>query len=417
MRDELISTSVVLRPSSCVLLPAMSNNFSFARRTEWNLTVNKLMTVLADLQQRDIAVLDLTESNPTQCGFNYLDDRIVAPLSKAENLVYAPQPAGLPAARGAVREYYRQKNVEIEPGRIFLSSSTSEAYSYLFRLLLNPGEKVLVPIPSYPLFQYLVELNDAVLGQYPLFWEDGVWRLDATTLAESVTPDTRAIILVNPNNPTGSFLKESELLAVNQLAQKHQLALICDEVFLDFDWPGRTEPITLAANEEVLTFVLGGISKTLGLPQMKLAWIAINGPPAHVSAAAERLEIIADTYLSVNTPSQNSLGEWMGLRKDIHKEIGRRLSANWGWLEDRLRKVAALKLLAAEGGWYAILKFPDSRTEEEWVMELLERDRVFVHPGFFFDFYEEPFIIVSLLTPEAVFMEGIERILARLQRP
>ncbi len=393
----------------------MPEQFPFARRANWTLAANPLMAAFEELRNKKVSVLDLTESNPTRCGFASLQENIIAALSKNSNLVYVPSASGMLPARRAIAQYYRRKNISCDPSRIFLTSSTSEAYSFLLRLLLNPGERLLVPIPSYPLFQYLAELNDVELDHYPLRYENGLWSIDLDALAESVTSETRAIILVNPNNPTGSFLSDEELVVINAIARKHQLALIGDEVFLDFVLEERVRPLSLAENESVLTFTLGGISKSLGLPQMKLAWIATNGPADVVQAAIKRLEIILDTYLSVNTPVQNALPQWLEQRESIHQEIQERLRTNLQQISDQVAQTPGVQALTVHGGWYLILRLPDHRDEEEWVMDFLQKDHVFVHPGYFFDFIDEPYIVISLLPEPLIIQKGLVSILKRIQ--
>ncbi len=382
----------------------------FAKRTHWELSTNKITTILESLREKGVPIFDLTESNPTRCQFDYLRPDLLEGLSAVQNLRYLPSPKGNLPARETICAYYRTKNIHLDPEQIFLTASTSEAYSFLFRLLADPQESVLFPCPSYPLFSFLVDLNDLKYEFYPLTYESHGWRIDLEGLWESLTPETRAVALVNPNNPTGSFVQESELTQINGICRNRALALISDEVFLDYVFDGEAAPLSLAGNKDVLTFVLSGISKGWGLPQMKLGWIVVNGPRETVKAAAERLEIICDTYLSVNTPVQSALPKWLESRAEIQQEIGERIQRNRNFLFSQ----SACTCLRSAGGWYAVLKFAKNYTEEALVEELLRKDRVFVHPGYFFDFAEEPYLVLSLLPSEEIFQEGIKRLVRRL---
>ncbi|MCA9408065.1 MAG: pyridoxal phosphate-dependent aminotransferase, partial [Candidatus Omnitrophica bacterium] len=322
---------------------------------------------------------------------------------------------GLEKARNAICEYYREQGLKVNPENIFLTAGTSEAYSHLFRLLLNLKEEVLLPQPSYPLFQYIVDLNDARFYPYTLQYNNG-WALDLEALSESNFSAAKAIVLVNPNNPTGSYIKTHELDIINQICHQHNMAVICDEVFYDFDLGIEPDRVSLVNNSEVLTFVLSGISKILGLPQMKLSWIVVNGPDLLVKEAMKRLEVISDTYLSVNTPVQNALAYWLKEKEMLQKDIKERIQQNYDFLQKQIHSVKATQLLKAEGGWYAILRIPAIRSEDEWVIKLLTHYHVFVHPGYFFDFDEGVHFILSLLTDSKVFQEGVMRILSRVEQ-
>jgi len=391
----------------------MTKSFSFARRTNWALASNKLSLDLERLHEEKIPVLDLTESNPTRCGFSYPNKNIIKPLARKEGLSYAPLPGGSFKARETISRYYADKGLTVDPGRIFLTSSTSEAYSHLFRLLANSGERALFPRPSYPLFSFLGDLNDVLMDTYPLVY-DQQWRIDLDGARNALCGDTKALVLVNPNNPTGSFVRQEELEELNSLCREHNTALICDEVFSDFTFDKKKDHVSLVNNDRALTFVLGGISKTLGLPQMKLSWIIVNGPPDLVKAAQARLEVITDTYLSVNTPAQNALSSWLSSREAIQEEISGRIRQNFCFLQDQARRMSECELLAAEGGWYAVLKIPDVRSEEDWALAFLNKDHTLVHPGYFFDFDGEAFIVVSLLPSRKIFQDGIKRIIERV---
>ncbi|MCK5179604.1 MAG: pyridoxal phosphate-dependent aminotransferase [Candidatus Omnitrophica bacterium] len=393
----------------------MTEPFLFSRRTNWLLESNKLTVDLECLRNKKTPILDLTESNPTCCGFSYPQDDILKSLTEENNLSYRPAPQGDLKAREAVSQYYSEKGSTVSPEGIFLTASTSEAYSYLFRLLANPSDHVLFPRPSYPLFSFLGNLNDVRMETYPLVY-DGKWNIDLKNTRHLFCDDTRVFVLVDPNNPTGSFVRRGELEELTALCRQHNTALICDEVFADFAFDGTQDRVSLLENDQVLSFVLGGVSKTLGLPQMKLSWIIINGPQDLVKKASLRLEVIADTYLSVNTPTQNALPLWLSHRKKIQEGINARIRQNYSFLKEEAKTTWDCELLATEGGWYAVLKIPDTYSEEEWALAFLNRDHVFVHPGYFFDFDNEAFIVVSLLPSEHVFQGGIKRILGRISK-
>lgn len=386
-------------------------NFPFARRTNWRQETNAVNKALEDLAAGNIPVLDLTASNPTACGFNY-PERMLEGLNSKQNLNYNPDACGMLQARKNVSQYYHSQNLHLPPENIILTASTSEAYSFLMRLLVNPGEKVLIPRPSYPLFQFLLEINDVEFDYYPLVY-DGQWHLDCLALERCVDAKTKAIILVNPNNPTGSYINHAELNFLNELCRKHQMAIISDEVFLDYVInPG--DFISLAGNKTALTFALGGLSKTLGLPQMKCAWILASGSENILQESLSRLEIIADTYLSVNTPVQNALGSWLKFAPDFQQQIIARVSANYQWLSVHLSDHT--ELLSLQGGWYATLRIPAVKSEEECVLEFLREDHVSVYPGYFFDFEREAYIVLSLLPEASIFQEATGRIMKRLAR-
>lgn len=386
----------------------------FARRTAWPTALNEVADQLQARRQRGEDVMDLTESNPTRCGLSGPGD-LGAALLSAARAGYDPSPRGLFAAREAVSGYYREQGITVDPQRIFLTASTSEAYSFLFRLLADPGDEVLFPAPSYPLFQFLVDLNDLESGHYPLIY-DAVsgWRVDGALLSGKLSGGARALVLVNPNNPTGSSVSSGELSLIHAACRRAGVPVICDEVFLDYTFngaPGRS----LAARDEVLTFVMGGLSKTLALPQMKLSWIVVNGPREEVTAAMARLEVIADTYLSVNTPVQQALPSWLARRAEIQAPVLERVRANRAFLEQAFRAPETGLCLKAEAGWYAVIRLPDSVDEEALAVTLLREDGVYVHPGYFFDFSDGPHLVLSLLPPPEVMARGTERILRRLR--
>lgn len=386
----------------------------FSQRTQWKLTPNELSFRLEALEKQGQPVLNLIESNPTRCGLRYPKRKILRVLSNARNISYEPSGAGLTAAREAIVRYYQSRGFTVDPNRIFLTASTSESYSVLFRLLLNSGEHILVPRPSYPLFEFLAQLNDVTIGFYRLGYDKG-WHIDLENFKKSVEAQTRAAVIVNPNNPTGSFLKQKERLEINHLCRQQDMAIICDEVFSDFYFAGDENRIgSMVENNAVLTFTLGGISKSLGLPQMKLGWMVVSGPDDLVTTTIERLEIILDTYLSVNTPAQNALSSWLQLRPVIQRRISRHLRKNRDLITRRLTPGNVCQCLNIEGGWYAVLRLPKNHSEEQWILEFLEADRVLVHPGYFFDFEQEAYIVLSLLVHPRIFKEGFKRILKRV---
>jgi len=381
----------------------------FSDRLNWSQRPNRIATLLAHRRQSGIRVLDLTESNPTRAGLSYPDAEILASLSDERALHYEPSPAGLLAAREAVAGYYRDRGFSIQVERTLLTASTSEAYAYLFKLLANPGDQILAPRPSYPLFEFLAGLESVAIRQYPLRY-DGVWHVDFDALEQAVTPRTRAIVVVNPNNPTGSFLKRGELMRLEALAVRHGLAILSDEVFRDYALIEDAERVSsLAGDRRALTFSMSGLSKIAGLPQMKAGWIVASGPGS--DAAMEALELIADTYLSVSTPVQVALPRLLALSGGIMEQIGQRTASNLVHLRDAVRDSVAT-LLRVEGGWYAVLQIPRTRTEEEWTLKLLAECNVLVQPGFFYDFESEAFLVLSLLTESATFAEGVTRFLS-----
>lgn len=386
----------------------------FARRTDWDLRPNKISGILEDFKKRGQAFLDLTESNPTKCGFVDPGQRILATFANQQNMFYAPASQGLLEAREALAAYYCGQGIKLSPRQIFLTASSSEAYSFIFRLLADPQDVVLFPQPSYPLFDFLADLNDVKTGGYPLFY-DGQWAIDLCGLENNITSRTKAVVVVNPNNPTGNYVNQKQLKSLGQICQKASLALISDEVFFDYAFDRKQSFISLASHQENLTFTLGGLSKMLGLPQMKLSWIVLTGPQAIVEDAIARLEMIADTYLSVNTPSQNALAGWLSLRLAIQEQIRSRTDVNRAFLLKSFASETLGGVLQTQGGWYMIIKLPNGFDEESLVEDLLLKDQVYVHPGYFFNFSDEPYLILSLLPPEEIFSQGVNRILSRLK--
>jgi hypothetical protein len=380
----------------------------FSSRLNWDLRPNPLSTLLDEKRRERAPVLDLTESNPTRAGFEYPREEILAALSDAAGLRYDPSPRGSLAAREAVARYYAGRGAEIAPSRMLLTASTSEAYGYLFKLLANPGDEVLVPRPSYPLFDFLAALESVKLRQYPLRY-DGAWHIDFGALENAVSDRTRAIVVVNPNNPTGSFLKREERDRLEALASARGLAVLSDEVFSDFPFGADDARVTtLTDARRALTFSMSGISKIAGLPQLKLGWIVASGP-GH-EGALERLELIADTYLSVGTPVQAALPRLLDLAQGVRSQIARRTGAHLELLRGAAASASPCRVLDVEGGWYAILQVPRTCGEEQWALGLLRDQDVLVQPGFFFDFESEAYLVLSLLTSPEVFETGVRRI-------
>jgi alanine-synthesizing transaminase len=376
----------------------------FSSRFKWDLEPNPLAVLLESKRAAGATIFDLTESNPTAAGFEY-PGAITESLNDIQALRYEPSPRGLVTAREAVSDYYAARGREIPPSRILLTASTSEAYAYLFKLLTDPGDELLTPRPSYPLFEFLAAMESVEVRQYSLRY-DGAWHIDFEALEHSITSRTRAIVVVNPNNPTGSFLKPEEAGRLDALAAARGIAILSDEVFSDYAF---TPVIAAKENRQALTFSMSGLSKLCGLPQMKLGWIMACGP-GH-QAALDRLELIADTYLSVATPVQVALPKLLASTAAVRMQIQERTRGNLARLCTAVRGSAA-QVLKVEGGWSAVLQVPRIRTEEEWALGLLAEHDVLVQPGFFFDFETEAFLVVSLLTPSDVFAEGVRRIVA-----
>ena len=380
----------------------------FSHRTEWNLASNRFTEAQNEARQSGAKLLDLTISNPTHAGFTCDQATILGALNRPESLQYDPQPKGLLVAREAVAEYYRERGESVDPESLILTTSTSEGYSYLFRLLCNPGDEVLVPKPSYPLFDFLADLDDVKLTPYLLLYDHG-WHVDLPCLRNAVTERSRAIVVVDPNNPTGSYASAAEREALNKFCAEHNLALIVDEVFLDYSHDGQRRP-SFAGNREALTFVLSGLSKISGLPQMKLAWIAASGQDAEPALA--RLEVIADTYLSVNAPIQHAANPLLEQRKTLQTMLLQRVWENLNELDTQLAAQKACSRLDVQGGWCVIIRVPVVQSDEDLAIDLLRDARVLVHPGHFYDFPREGYLVVSLITPVDNFREGVQRLLA-----
>jgi len=450
----------------------------FSERTNWKLAQNRFTEALEEVRADGAKILDLTVSNPTRVGLEYDSRAILAALSSPQALDYDPQAKGLLAAREAVAEYYRSEHGVhgLDAERIVLTTSTSEGYSFVFRLLCNAGDELLVPKPSYPLFEFLADLEDVKLVPYPLIYDHG-WQMDFPSLEKAVTARTQGVVVVHPNNPTGSYVHAGEFGPLNAFCREHGLTLIVDEVFLDYRLdvgtaapgcpversstatpsgkkigfvstsppqlsgpqglkPGSSialsgtaeavpfpRPIretrlrrqwSFAGNGEVLTFTLSGLSKISALPQMKVAWVVTSGPEDEVAAAMARLEVIADTYLSMNAPMQWAVAALLEQRKNIQRQLLERVNRNLSELDRQLARQKACQRLNVEGGWYAVLRVPVTRSDEELAIELVREKLVVVHPGHFYDFPSDGYLVLSLITAEGEFAEGISRVLKHL---
>ncbi len=383
----------------------------FSDRTNWKLTRNRLTEALDEVSSSGVRILDLTISNPTRAGLRYNDMLILQSLASPQAMDYDPQPKGLLSAREAVAAYYRQEHnvAGFDPEQLVLTTSTSEGYSFVFRLLCNPGDELLVPKPSYPLFQFLADLQDVKLVPYPLIYDHG-WQMDFPSLQKAVTERTRGIVVVHPNNPTGSFVHPHEQESLNRFCREHALALIADEVFLDYAHDQAGHP-SFASNREVLSFTLSGLSKISALPQMKVAWIATCGPATQVEAALARLEVIADTYLSMNAPIQWATSALLDQRKSVRRQLLDRIFSNLAELDRQFARQTTCQRLHVEGGWYAVLRVPVTQTDDELAVTLLRGKSVLVHPGHFYDFPSDGYLVLSLITTQDDFKEGIERLL------
>ncbi len=385
----------------------------FSNRTNWKLTQNRLTEALEQVRSSGAHVLDLTISNPTRAGLHYDAPQILKSLSSPRAMDYDPQPKGLPSARAAVADYYRTEHgINLDSDRLLLTTSTSEGYSFVLRLLCNPADELLVPKPSYPLFEFLADLQDVKLVPYPLIYDHG-WQMDFPSLRSAVTKRTRGVVVVHPNNPTGSYVHQEEQKSLNHFCREHELALIADEVFLDYAHD-REKRQSFAANQEVLTFTLSGVSKISALPQMKVAWIVTSGPAADVEGAQARLEVIADTYLSMNAPIQWATPTLLDQRKTIQPQLLDRVRGNLAELDRQLAAQKSCERLNVEGGWYAVLRVPVTRTDEELAIDLLRRESVLLHPGHFYDFPSDGYLVLSLITQKAEFAEASRRVLKTL---
>jgi alanine-synthesizing transaminase len=380
----------------------------FAQRTGWNLSRNRYTQALEAHRRAGREVLDLTASNPTMIGLRYREKELLQALQNPEALTYDPQPKGLRSAREAIAAYYAELDSDILPDDLILTTSTSEAYSFVFRLLCDPGDAVLVPAPSYPLFDFLADLQDVKLVPYELVYDHG-WQIDFHSIHTALAAGRcRAVLVVHPNNPTSSYVKPLEAEELNRICTAHDLALVADEVFLDYSLQ-TGPPLTFSSNREALTFTLSGLSKISGLPQMKVAWIAVSGPEALKAEASRRLEVIADTYLSMNAPVQWAIPVMLDERHGIHRQLMCRIRENLAELDSQLAAQKVCRRLQVEGGWYAVLRVPVTGSDEDLAIRLLRETGVLVQPGHFYDFPAEGYLVLSLITQSQTFQKGIQR--------
>lgn len=387
----------------------------FSSRLPRRLEANRLTRAIRRACIEGRPFIDLTTSNPTSVGLPYPEHMLAALAGPAAN-IYEPDPRGLESARAAVAADYGRRGISVASSRIVLTASTSEAYSFLFKLLCAPtGDAVLVPAPSYPLFEHLAGLDGVEPRPYRLEYHGG-WTLDESAVDEAWTENVRAVLAVSPNNPTGSVLARPELEWLTERCAERDAALIVDEVFADYRF---ADTVAGSAREGATTtrslmFRLGGLSKSAGLPQVKLGWIAADGPQALVDAALERLEVICDTYLSVSTPVQVAAPELFALGAEVRHLIRARVRGNYEALTTLAACDPAVEVLRADGGWSAVVRVPSTRSEEDLAVDLLEHAGVVVHPGFFFDFAHEAFLVLSLLPEPDTFAAGVRRILERV---
>jgi alanine-synthesizing transaminase len=383
----------------------------FSDRIPRELAGNRLTTAVARMRAQSRPFVDLTLSNPTRAGFEYPSD-LLSPLSDPRALVYAPSPLGALEVRDAIARDYARRGLDVSAERIVLTASTSDAYTLIFKLLANAADEVLVPRPSYPLFEHLARLDLVSTRPYDLDLHGG-WSIDLASVERAITPRTRAVLIVSPNNPTGSFVSASELDRLAALCAPRGIAVVADEVFADYELePGAaTAAGHVTTRRDVLSFALGGLSKSVGLPQVKLGWMAITGPDTLVTGAIDRLEHIADTYLTVSTPSQVAAAALLERGAAIRTQIAERVAKNYRALRAQESRVPSCRVLRSDGGWYAVMQVPSLEPEEDLVVGLLTRDGVLTHPGYFFDFPRESFLVVSLLPPVASFADGVERVL------
>jgi aspartate/methionine/tyrosine aminotransferase len=383
----------------------------FSTRVPADLAPNQLTAAERAVRARGVRLIDLTETNPTRVGLPYPEDALMA-LADPSGLSYDPIPFGLTSAREAVADRIDAVGRPIDPARVILTASTSEAYSFLFKLLCDPGDEVLVPVPSYPLFEHLTRLELVEVRPYPLEYH-GAWSIDAHAVEAAVTSRTRAVLVVSPNNPTGSVLTRGDLAALASLCASRGLALVGDEVFCDYLLDPRPDIARVLDQDQALTFSLGGLSKSAGMPQLKLGWMAAGGPSPLVAAALARLEIICDAFLSVSTPVQRAVGSLLASGQEIRRLILERVTRNLLELQALVAARPSCSLYRVEGGWSAVIRVPATRSEETLVVDLLEQESVLVHPGYFFDFPHEAFVVLSLLPEPGEFREGAARLLRR----
>lgn len=391
------------------------------RRVSWAATPNSWSRLAAARKSAGLPLQDLTISNPTLAGLGDAELPLHLAFASAPSFAYSPNPQGAPAAREAIASWYadrspRAPSVTLAPDRILLTASSSESYAFLFQALCEPGDEVLAPLPSYPLFEYLAGLSGVHLGSYRLCYH-GEWQIDFDSVARAITPRTRAIVVVNPNNPTGSYIRESEKRRLFEICAKHNLALIADEVFEEFPLVAANEPRASFSSpqKQALCVSLGGLSKSAGLPQMKLGWMILNGPGSAVAALLERLLLVADTYLSVSTPVQAALPALLAFGRAVGDAIHSRAQDNLILLREAAATAPHLSLLPPEGGWSAVLRLPSIQPDAQWCANLIQEAGVLAQPGYLYDFDEEAMLVVSLLTNPAIFEPGVAHLCAHVE--
>jgi len=380
-------------------------SYRFSARTGWDVGESAFAAAIREARAAGRELVDLTVSNPTVCGFDYDAEAVLAPLASRGAMTYDPDPRGMRFAREAVAGYYGEHGADVDSDSVVLTTSTSEGYGYLFRLLCDAGDEVLVAQPSYPLFDFLADLEDVRLKPYPLFYDFG-WWIDFAELERRIGPRTKAIVVVHPNNPTGHATGVKERARLEEICVRRGLALIVDEVFLDYPLEESTRLGSFAVGPHpVLTFVLSGMSKIAGLPQMKVGWIVGFGPEGDRGQAMGRLEVVADTFLSMNAPMQRALPVWLAGRQGIQGQILDRVRGNL-----RLALESGVEVLKVGAGWSAILRLPQKVSDEDLAERLLREVGVVVHPGAFYGIAGVGRVVVSLLGQREEFEEGITRI-------
>ena len=380
----------------------------FSNRLPWSTPRNSYTSLLEEKRKTGVRLIDLTISNPTAAFADYPHAEIAQALGAIRDFRYEPEPFGALPSRQAIANWYAAQQISVRPDRIALTASTSEAYAVLFKLLCDPGDEILIPCPSYPLFEYLASAEGVRTVPYRLDY-DGAWFIDFESMQRAISARTKAIVIVNPNNPTGSYLKDHELRQLTECALSHRLALIADEVFMTYPATSQDGRVrTLIDRDDVLSFSLNGLSKAAGMPQMKAAWIVLNGPASELNLAAAKLELLLDNYLSVSAPVQKALPELLRIGGEMQDKIAARAHENIAALTPF--RESALTPLATEGGWSAILQIPNIYTEQEWISRFLTDEDIVVQPGYFYDMAKEAYVVVSLIASPIDFSQGIQRL-------
>jgi len=385
----------------------------FSKRFHWDISSNPLSRLLEEKKGNGETIIDLTVSNPTRVGLHYQSDEILSAIAAPDSMLYQPEAQGLPVARRAIANYYSLHGMQVDPAQILLTSGTSEAYAFLFKLLTDPGDEAMVPQPSYPLFDLIAGLEHVTLQPYTLRYHEGRWMLDMLSVEAAVSSRTRALIIVQPNNPTGSYFRDPDLSSLFRFCAERRIALIADEVFFDFTLESGIQPTsTLSRSPNTLLFTLNGLSKMIGLPQSNLSWIVVRGPEALCNDAMQKLDLISDTFLSVGTPVQHAAPMLLDTAPHIQQQIRERCRRNFVVLNAAASRFPVWEVLNVEGGWSASLYSTQLDDEDSFVRGLLQTRNVYVYPGYFFDFPKRGYIVVSLLTNEAEFRQGIDALFA-----